>query len=193
MEKVVDERDKLVEEYDKAVGEGNISTDAAQRLDPLRCHRLRRRLRRLSRCATGPATSSSVLPGCRADLRCGAAGGVRPSGLVRAVGTGHSFSRVADTSGTLVSTLELDLPLEVLGDDRLVVVPGGATYARLTAALHEAGWAVHNLGSLPHISVAGACSTGTHGSGNTNGQPLDRRGSREPGPGGWGAGPLLGR
>jgi xylitol oxidase len=94
---------------------------------------------------------------------------VASSGLVRAVGTGHSFSRVADTSGTLVSTLELDLPLEALGDDRLVVVPGGATYARLTAALHEEGWALHNLGSLPHISVAGACSTGTHGSGNTNG------------------------
>ncbi|HZB66767.1 MAG TPA: FAD-binding protein, partial [Ornithinibacter sp.] len=88
---------------------------------------------------------------------------VASSGLVRAVGTGHSFSRVADTSGTLVSTLELDLPLEVLGDDRLVVVPGGATYARLTAALHEKGWALHNLGSLPHISVAGACATGTHG------------------------------
>ena len=94
---------------------------------------------------------------------------VSTSAPVRAVGTGHSFSRVADTSGTLVSTLELDLPLEVHGDERLVVVPGGATYARLTAALHDQGWALHNLGSLPHISVAGACSTGTHGSGNANG------------------------
>ena len=94
---------------------------------------------------------------------------VSTSAPARAVGTGHSFSRVADTTGTLVSTGELDLPLEVHGDERLVVVPGGVTYARLTAALHDQGWALHNLGSLPHISVAGACSTGTHGSGNANG------------------------
>jgi xylitol oxidase len=35
--------------------------------------------------------------------------------------------------------------------------------------LHEAGFALHNLGSLPHISLAGAIATGTHGSGVGNG------------------------
>ena len=89
--------------------------------------------------------------------------------LVRALGTGHSFSRVADTTGTLVSTRSLPLEVEVLPEQRVAIVPGGATYAVVTAALHARGWALHNLGSLPHISVAGACSTGTHGSGNTNG------------------------
>ena len=89
--------------------------------------------------------------------------------LVRALGTGHSFSRVADTTGTLVSTRALALELEVLPEERVAVVPGGATYAAVTAALHTRGWALHNLGSLPHISVAGACSTGTHGSGDANG------------------------
>jgi xylitol oxidase len=89
--------------------------------------------------------------------------------LVRALGTGHSFSRVADTTGTLVSTRALALELEVLPEERVAVVPGGATYAAVTAALHTQGWALHNLGSLPHISVAGACSTGTHGSGDANG------------------------
>jgi xylitol oxidase len=38
----------------------------------------------------------------------------------------------------------------------------------VTTVLHAQGWALHNLGSLPHISVAGACATGTHGSGNSN-------------------------
>ena len=89
--------------------------------------------------------------------------------LVRALGTGHSFSRVADTAGTHVSTRSLPLDVEVLPEERVAVVPGGATYAVVTAALHAHGWALHNLGSLPHISVAGACSTGTHGSGDANG------------------------
>src|SRR4029453_3580326 len=36
--------------------------------------------------------------------------------------------------------------------------------------LHDSkGFALHNLASLPHISIAGACATGTHGSGVKNG------------------------
>jgi xylitol oxidase len=42
-------------------------------------------------------------------------------------------------------------------------------YGELAVELNQAGRALHNLGSLPHISVAGACATGTHGSGNGNG------------------------
>ena len=38
-------------------------------------------------------------------------------------------------------------------------------------ATHDAGFALHNLASLPHISVAGACATATHGSGDRNGEP----------------------
>ena len=53
--------------------------------------------------------------------------------------------------------------------------PAARPMPRVTAALHAAGWALHNLGSLPHISVAGACSTGTHGSGDANGSLVDRR------------------
>jgi xylitol oxidase len=44
----------------------------------------------------------------------------------------------------------------------------GATYGELSAHLAASGRALHNLGSLPHISVAGACATGTHGSGDAN-------------------------
>jgi xylitol oxidase len=61
---------------------------------------------------------------------------------------------------------------EVLALDaaaRTVAVDAGMTYGRLAPYLHEKGFALHNLASLPHISVAGACSTGTHGSGEKNG------------------------
>ncbi|WP_341927786.1 FAD-binding protein [Nocardioides psychrotolerans] len=88
---------------------------------------------------------------------------------VRALGTGHSFNPIADTTGTLVSTRDLGLGVEVLAGGEVAVVPGGATYAEVARALHERGLALHNMGSLPHISVAGAVSTATHGSGNTNG------------------------
>ncbi len=93
---------------------------------------------------------------------------VASAARVRAVGTGHSFSPVADTTGTLVSTRDLQVEIAVDEVSGVAVVPGGATYAEVGRALHSRGWALHNLGSLPHITVAGACSTGTHGSGFTN-------------------------
>jgi xylitol oxidase len=86
---------------------------------------------------------------------------------VRALGTGHSFNRIADTSGELVSVAALRAPIEV-GDDT-VSFPAGMRYGELTPVLERHGKALHNLGSLPHISVAGACATGTHGSGARNG------------------------
>src|ERR1019366_1302025 len=52
---------------------------------------------------------------------------------------------------------------------RTVTVDAGITYGQLCPYLDGKGWALHNLASLPHISVAGACSTATHGSGEKNG------------------------
>ncbi len=52
---------------------------------------------------------------------------------------------------------------------RNVTVDAGITYGQLAPYLHDKGFALHNLASLPHISVAGACSTATHGSGEKNG------------------------
>ena len=52
---------------------------------------------------------------------------------------------------------------------RTVTVGGGIKYGELATQLHENGWALPNLASLPHISVAGACATATHGSGAGNG------------------------
>jgi alditol oxidase len=94
---------------------------------------------------------------------------VAGSSSIRALGTGHSFNRIADTTGDLVSVAALPTVIEIDSERSLVSVSGGTRYGELGRALQDSGFALHNTGSLPHISVAGACATGTHGSGNTNG------------------------
>ncbi|SOB86073.1 D-arabinono-1,4-lactone oxidase [Streptomyces sp. 1331.2] len=88
---------------------------------------------------------------------------------VRVLGTGHSFNAIADTTGDLVSVA--GLPRVVEPDERAgtVTVSAGMRFGEVAGVLDRVGLALHNLGSLPHISVAGACATGTHGSGSANG------------------------
>ncbi|WP_225755387.1 FAD-binding protein [Actinotalea sp. Marseille-Q4924] len=87
---------------------------------------------------------------------------------LRALGSRHSFTDVAD-GDALVSLDRMPGDIEVDADAGTVRLPAGTRYGTLAAALHERGWAVHNLASLPHISVAGAVATGTHGSGDRSG------------------------
>ncbi len=94
---------------------------------------------------------------------------VASSARVRAIGTGHSFSPIADTTGDLVSVAGLPRVTELDTARLQVRVSAGLTYAELAGYLHGHGLALANLASLPHISVAGACATGTHGSGNAVG------------------------
>lgn len=91
------------------------------------------------------------------------------TGRVRALGTRHSFNDLADTDGTLITVTGIDPDPVLDGAARTVTVGGGIRYGDLALWLEARGWALHNLGSLPHISVAGATATGTHGSGNTLG------------------------
>jgi xylitol oxidase len=88
---------------------------------------------------------------------------------VRVLGTGHSFSEVASTDGLLLSLADLPLTIDIDNDNSTVRVSAGARFGDLMRPLDDAGLALHNTGSLPHISVAGACATGTHGSGSANG------------------------
>ncbi|WP_067598054.1 D-arabinono-1,4-lactone oxidase [Nocardiopsis listeri] len=89
---------------------------------------------------------------------------VRQTTRIRALGSGHSFNQVADSEHDLVRLDALPKEIEVGGDT--VTVSGGTRYADLAAELHRRGLALGNLASLPHISVAGSCATGTHGSGD---------------------------
>ncbi|RFU88020.1 FAD-binding protein [Streptomyces triticagri] len=91
------------------------------------------------------------------------------SGRVRVLGSGHSFSDIADTDGALLSLDALPASIDVDSAAATVRVGGGVRYAELAAAVHAEGLALPNMASLPHISVAGSVATGTHGSGDTNG------------------------
>jgi xylitol oxidase len=63
----------------------------------------------------------------------------------------------------------MDKVIAIDSAKRTVTVGAGITYGQLCPYLDSQGFALHNLASLPHISVAGACSTATHGSGEKNG------------------------
>jgi xylitol oxidase len=89
---------------------------------------------------------------------------------VKALGTRHSFNGIADSpGGALISLSELAPEIIVDAEAMTVSVTGGTRYGVLAAELQSRGYALHNTGSLPHISVAGATATGTHGSGDRNG------------------------
>ncbi len=105
------------------------------------------------------SADSIVTPESADDLRAV----VRGASAVHVVGTGHSFSTIADTTGTLVSLAAMPDEFEVSGS--AVRVSAGMTLAQLAPRLEAAGLALHTMPSLPHITVAGAVTTATHGSG----------------------------
>lgn len=86
---------------------------------------------------------------------------------IRAVGSRHSFNRIAD-SQTMLDPTALPEIFEVGAGNRTVRVNGAVTYGRLAERLAPLGLTLANFSSLPHISVAGAVATGTHGSGRRN-------------------------
>ena len=93
---------------------------------------------------------------------------VRGRTRLKALGVGHSFNAIADTDGCQLSLRRFDkMTLDAAA--QTVTLGAGITYGRLAPWLDIQGFAVHNLASLPHISVVGACATGTHGSGIDNG------------------------
>lgn len=95
--------------------------------------------------------------------------GVASGGHVRPIGTRHSFNDLADTEGTLVSVLGMSPEFQLDERAGTVTFAAGTRYGPVAAYLVDRGLALHNTGSLPHISVAGAIATGTHGSGIGNG------------------------
>ena len=92
---------------------------------------------------------------------------VRDETTALALGSAHSFSTVAVTPGLHVETM--GLPADVCVEGNTVSVGAGTTYAELGRELHARGMALAAMASLPHITVGGAISTGTHGSGDAIG------------------------
>jgi xylitol oxidase len=88
---------------------------------------------------------------------------------LRVLGSRHSFNGIADCTEDLISLKHLDQVIALDREHHTVTIEGGIRYGPLCEYLYREGFALHNLASLPHISVAGACATGTHGSGNQNG------------------------
>lgn len=89
-------------------------------------------------------------------------------GRVRALGTRHSFNDLADNGATLVDVTGIAPDPVIDAAAGTVTAGAGVSYGALASWLQDRGWALGNLGSLPHISVAGATATGTHGSGSRN-------------------------
>jgi len=95
---------------------------------------------------------------------------VKAEPKLRVLGTRHCFNPIADSSDALLWLRAADDdPVKVDRQKRTATFHAGMTYSQLCRTLNGQGFALHNLASLPHISVAGACSTATHGSGQKNG------------------------
>jgi xylitol oxidase len=93
---------------------------------------------------------------------------VAAASYVRVLGSRHSFTDMADSA----QLITLDSLRRELVFDRgagKVSVNAAMKYGELAEALKPEGLALHNLASLPHISIAGAIATATHGSGVANG------------------------
>lgn len=83
---------------------------------------------------------------------------------IRVLGSRHCFNDIADTTGVLISLADMPREIDVAGDT--VRISGGVRYGDVAPELEKHGKALSNLASLPHISIAGAIATGTHGSGD---------------------------
>jgi alditol oxidase len=105
-----------------------------------------------------------ILP-ASTDALCEA---VKRSSALKTLGSRHSFNAIAD--GHVALSLE-NLPLDprIEPGNTKVSVGGRCTYGELATFLNANHLAIHNLASLPHISIAGAIATATHGSGKSNG------------------------
>src|SRR6202166_956032 len=94
---------------------------------------------------------------------------VKKHARLKVLGTRHCFNPIADSADEFLSLRPMDKVLSLDAPPRTVTIPANMSYGQLAPYLHEHGFALQNLASLTHISVAGACATATHGSGEKNG------------------------
>src|SRR6202158_3459552 len=94
---------------------------------------------------------------------------VKKQSKLKVLGTRHCFNNIADSPHNFLSLKPMAEVVALDPEAHTVTVDAGMTYGQLCPYLNSKGFALHNLASLPHISIAGACSTATHGSGEKNG------------------------
>ena len=90
---------------------------------------------------------------------------VAQAGKVRVVGAGHSFMPLCETNDLLLSLADHEGAIDIAPDRRTVWAPAGWSLKKLTAALWDEGLSLINQGDINPQSLAGAISTGTHGTG----------------------------
>lgn len=93
---------------------------------------------------------------------------VKRSAHQKVLGSRHCFNGIADSQHSQISLRRLNKVLSIDPSAMMVTVEGGIRYEELAPELDKNGYALHNLASLPQITVAGACATATHGSGIAN-------------------------
>ena len=94
---------------------------------------------------------------------------VKKHSKLKTLGTRHCFNNIADSRDNLLSTSKMNKVISLDPEAKTVTVEAGIKYGELAPWLHKNGYALHNLASLPHISVGGSITTATHGSGIKNG------------------------
>ncbi len=94
---------------------------------------------------------------------------IRAADKIRPLGTRHCFNTIADSKHSQVSVRSFDNMITIDSNAGTATIDAGASYGQICTDLYKRGYALHNLASLPHISVAGAMATATHGSGVKNG------------------------
>src|SRR3954451_17340153 len=88
---------------------------------------------------------------------------------IKALGTRHCFNDIADFDGGVqIDIGGVESPVEIDAASATVTVSGATRYGELAPLLHAQGFALPNLASLPHCTIAGSVATGTHGSGRRN-------------------------
>ncbi|MEV7553217.1 FAD-binding protein [Amycolatopsis sp. NPDC089917] len=94
---------------------------------------------------------------------------VAGASAVKALGSRHCFNDIADCPGGVqldLSTLDVETGLDT--EAATITVPAAARYGDIAVQVQAAGFALANLASLPHCTVAGTVATATHGSGRRN-------------------------
>lgn len=94
---------------------------------------------------------------------------VKKHDKIKVLGTRHCFNTIADSKYGFISLRDMNKIVSLDANAKTVTAEGGLKYGDLCPWLNDKGFALHNLASLPHISIAGAITTATHGSGVNNG------------------------